>query len=212
MCRTYNSIGCLNALKSHLQENNILDFKSLGEVIEFQKSYQILRDQLISIHKDIIERERYLLGLELPQLENAIDSIKLKFTQRLDGDMQNLKRRFISSDHDPKNIYQKITRFYRIWLYKRKIKHCKIRLESELKRSISDLKRSYQFKSDRFKFVSCKFDEAVNQSLHYPLIELDRKKKIIDESNNLIYGALGEQKVVKVLETISDDYYLINYF
>jgi len=44
------------------------------------------------------------------------------------------------------------------------------------------------------------------------LTEIDRKKLVIDNSSNYIYGALGEQKVVKTLETLSDDFYLINDF
>jgi hypothetical protein len=48
MCRTYNTIGSLTTLKLHLEENDIHDFKSLKEVINFQKSYTILWQQLIS--------------------------------------------------------------------------------------------------------------------------------------------------------------------
>jgi hypothetical protein len=44
------------------------------------------------------------------------------------------------------------------------------------------------------------------------LQQLDRKKRIIDELNNSIYGALGEEKVVKELEKLSDEYILINNF
>ena len=44
------------------------------------------------------------------------------------------------------------------------------------------------------------------------LIELKRKKFVINEINNSIYGALGEQKVVKELEKLSDDFILINDF
>lgn len=44
------------------------------------------------------------------------------------------------------------------------------------------------------------------------MTEIDRKKLVIDNSSNYIYGALGEQKVVKTLETLSDDFYLINDF
>jgi hypothetical protein len=41
---------------------------------------------------------------------------------------------------------------------------------------------------------------------------LARKKKIVDQANSSIYGALGEQKVVKELENLPDDYILINNF
>ena len=44
------------------------------------------------------------------------------------------------------------------------------------------------------------------------MIELERKKAIIDELNSFIFGALGEQKVVKTLESLPDEYFLINDF
>lgn len=44
------------------------------------------------------------------------------------------------------------------------------------------------------------------------LSELDRKKNAVDQINNYIYGAIGEQKVVKELGKLSDDYVLINDF
>ncbi len=210
MCRTYNTIGCLTALKTHLQANNIHDFKSLGEVIEFQKTYDIRRNQLISIHKEMIESERNLLCIEMPQLVNTIESTKLKISQRANEEIENLRKRLISLDPKPNNIYQRVSRFYWKWRYNKEIKNCKRKFESELQRSIKDLNGIYQLKNERFKFLSYRFDEAVKESVHHPLLELDRKKKNIDELNNLIYGALGEQKVVKVLETLPDDYYLIN--
>ena len=52
----------------------------------------------------------------------------------------------------------------------------------------------------------------VNESCLVPLKDLERKKSIIDEVNTSIYGALGEQKVVKELEKLSDEYFLINDF
>ena len=58
MCRTYNKIGSLTTLKLHLEENNIHEFKSLKEVMNFQKSYTILRQQLISYHENLIKKKK----------------------------------------------------------------------------------------------------------------------------------------------------------
>jgi hypothetical protein len=57
MSRTFNMIGSLRSLKSHLEENNINDFKSLKEVIDFQSSYPIIRQQEIYNHEKLIEQE-----------------------------------------------------------------------------------------------------------------------------------------------------------
>lgn len=53
---------------------------------------------------------------------------------------------------------------------------------------------------------------AVEQSSQTSLSEIERKKSVIDRYSSLIYGALGEQKVVKTLEALSDEYSLINDF
>jgi hypothetical protein len=54
--------------------------------------------------------------------------------------------------------------------------------------------------------------DAVNESSSGPLKELERKKRVIDEINTSIYGAIGEQKVVKELENLPNGYFLINDF
>ncbi|QLH47670.1 MAG: hypothetical protein HWD58_19880 [Bacteroidota bacterium] len=78
--------------------------------------------------------------------------------------------------------------------------------------TISYLVDNYQGKSNRYQFITSNVDEAVKQSAHHSLSELERKKAIIDNLNSFIYGALGEQKVVKALENLSDEYLLINDF
>jgi len=78
--------------------------------------------------------------------------------------------------------------------------------------SISKLVEDYRVKSNRYQFITSHFNEAVRQSAQYPLSELERKKATIDGLNSYIYGALGEQKVVKALENLSDEYFLINDF
>lgn len=56
------------------------------------------------------------------------------------------------------------------------------------------------------------FEEEVRKACRPALYELDRKKTVIDGINSFIYGAIGEQKVVKELEQLSDEYILINDF
>jgi hypothetical protein len=83
MCRTYNTIGSLTTLKSHLANNNIHEFKSLREVIDFQRSYTTLRQQLISHHEHLIEQEKNILNIDLQQLNTAIETQKQQSEQRL---------------------------------------------------------------------------------------------------------------------------------
>ncbi|NGF58319.1 NERD domain-containing protein [Parapedobacter sp. SGR-10] len=213
MSRTYNTIGSLTTLKSHLEENNIYDFKSLKEVIDFQSSFSISRQQLISHHKNLIEEEKNLLNAELKNLETEIETQRQQTEQILTDEIDNLKQKLnISISDTPTNLFQKISKNLRHWNYKRKINQKEKEFDSKVKMTISYLVDNYQSKSNRYQFITSNFDEAVKQSAHHSLSELERKKAIIDNLNSFIYGALGEQKVVKALENLSDEYFLINDF
>ena len=213
MSRTYNTIGSLKTLKAHLEESNIYDFKSLKEVIDFQSTFAISRQQLISHHKNLIEEEKNILNVELKDLDTAIETQKRQTEQLLTDEIDKLKKLYnVYKNQNPTNLFQKITHNLKLLSYNRKIKNKENKFDSEIKNTISHLVDNYQKKSNRYQYIISNEDEAVRQSVHHSLSELERKKAVIDNLNSFIYGALGEQKVVKTLENLSDDYFLINDF
>ena len=213
MCRTYNTIGSLTTLKSHLFNSNIHDFKSIKEVMDFQSSYPAIRQQLIFQHEKLIEQEKNILNTDLQQLDKAIEKQRQQSEQTLKDEIDNLKQQLsISISNAPTNYFRKLTDGLKQWNYKRKIKRKEYNFDNEVKMSISTLVDDYQVKSNRYQFISSQVNEAVRQSAQYFLSELERKKAKIGELNSFIYGALGEQKVVKTLDALSDEYYLINDF
>ena len=213
MSRTYNTIGSLTTLKAQLAENNISEFKSLKEVIDFQNSFTTSRQQLLSHHKYLIELEKNMLNLELKDLDTAIKTTQQQTEQLLTDEIEKLKQNLnISINKNPTNLFQKITNILRVWVLKRKIRHQENKFDSSVKKTISHLIDNYQEKSIRLQIIISNEDEAIKQSVRHSLSELERKKAVIDKLNSYIYGALGEQKVVKELENLSDDYIIINDF
>lgn len=213
MCRTYNKIGSLTTLKLHLEQNNIYDFKSLKEVTDFQKSFTLLRQQLISHHENLIEEEKNILNIDLPNLETAIETQRQISVEILTNEIDKLKQQLnISTNNPSTNFFQKLATGFRHWNYKRKIKRKEDNFEIEVEMSIRKLGEDFQVKSNRYQLITSDFTEAVRQSAQHPLSELERKKATIDGLNSFIYGALGEQKVVKRIEVLSDEYFLINDF
>ncbi|MCR9017514.1 nuclease-related domain-containing protein [Aquiflexum gelatinilyticum] len=196
-----------------MDESNINDFKSLKEVLNFQTSYTALRQQLISYHENLIEQEKNTLDLELQQLSTEIEMQRHLSEQIFKDEIDILKQKLnILKSQSHGNFFQRLTKDFRLWYYKRKIKHKEQSLDSGIYKSISNLLDNFKIKTSRYQFLSSNVDEAIRQSYQYPLSELERKKTRIDELNSFIYGALGEQKVVKALETLSDEYFLINDF
>lgn len=213
MCRTYNMIGSLRAIKSHLKKNNIHDFKSLKDVIDFQSSYTTYRQQLISNHENLIEQEKNTLKIDLQLLDTVIETQRQQTEQRLRDEIERLKQQLnISTNDAPKNLYQKLIRYLRQRDCKKQIKLKENNFDMEVKKSINELVDIHQIKNYRYQFITSQFSDAVRQSSRQTLSELERKKAVIDGLNSFIYGALGEQKVVKTLEALSDEYFLINDF
>lgn len=213
MCKIYNKIGSLTTLKSHLGKSNIHDFKSLKEVIDFQNSYTIHRQQIISHHVNLIEQEKNMLDIDLQQLVKTIETQKLQIEKKLTDEIDKLKQEVNNlTVLVSKNYFQRLINNLRQRSYIKKIKKYEYNFDIEVKKTISELTVLYQSKNNRYQFITSQFDDAVRQSYQHPLSELERKKSTIDGLSSFIYGALGEQKVVKTLESLSDEYYLINDF
>lgn len=213
MCRKYNMIGSLTTLKSHLKENCIHDFKSLKEVIDFQSSYPTLRQQLIFNHEKLIDQEGNMLNIDLKELDIGIEIQKQQTERKLISEIDKLKQQLSGlANNESINLFQKLINKFRQWNYKRQLRSKEHNFDLEVIKSISSIVDIREAKSKRCQFIASQFNMAVEESSQIDLWEIKRKKSVIDSLNSFIYGALGEQKVVKTLEALSDEYYLINDF
>lgn len=212
MCKVYQTIGCLATIKAHLHEHNVNEYQSLNELINFQKNYVVTRQQIISNHQLLIERERNTLSVEIVQLNDHIEAKKIAVEQQLISTPENLKRQLDDLSADHVNIVKGFIDYKKkIWL-KLKIWFNKGIFNFRVAYSIKHLVKDYNKKNTRYQFIISSPEDAVMQICSRQLGELDRKKSVIDQVNNSIYGALGEQKVVDTLRKLSDDCILINDF
>lgn len=79
---TYNKVGTLTRLKERLNYYNITDFKSVKDILNFKKSYNRLRNEIIAAHQDIIESEKKALSEDVPKLELELEEIKSLTSKR----------------------------------------------------------------------------------------------------------------------------------
>lgn len=213
MCKVHNSVGCLTTVKNHLKRHNINDFNSLNEVINFQKNFSCLRQQIISNHESLIVNEKITLDAEIIQLENSIKSDKTYFEglfrSKIEELMQKLNRLSASTGL---NFIQSFINYIRLWYLKKELKSLEINLNTKISCAVQNLVDQHQEKTNRLQYITSHHRDAVNESCLTEINKLENKQHIIDEVKNSIYGALGEQKVVKELENLSDENILINDF
>jgi hypothetical protein len=212
MCKVYNSIGSLMAIKSHLRGHNVNEFKSVNELIKFQKNYSVLQQEIISHHSILIEQERDKLSKEIAQLNDFISRRKSEIEQQLQLELDQLNEQLDKLILAQANIFKAFVRYWKKASLQKKIQNLRLNFNLKIEYSIQDLTDSLNQKSNRYQYIISSFDAAVNESSLLQLRELQRKKRIVDQVNTSIYGAFGERMVVRELENLPDDYILINNF
>ena len=213
MCKVHNSVGCLTTVKTHLRRHNINDFNSINEVINFQKNFSTLRQQIISKHEQLIENEKITLDAKISQLDNTIKTDKTHFENSFRSEIEELTQKLNNlSSSTGLNLIQRLINFIKRWSLKKKLQGLELNMNNKVSYAVSSLVDQHQYKTNRYQYITSQFRDAVNESCLTDINKLENKQRIIDEVKNSIYGALGEHKVVKELENLSDDNILINDF
>jgi hypothetical protein len=213
MCKLHNSVGCLTTIKTHLKQHNINDFNSLSEVVNFQKNFSTLKQQIILKHEQLIENEKITLPAEILQLDNAIKRDKTHFESSFLSEIEELKQKLISlSSSTGLNFIKRFLNYRKRLACKKRLQHLELNLNYKVNDAVRKLVDQHRDKTNRYQYITLHFSDAVNESCSTKINELKNKLRIIDEVKNSIYGALGEHKVVKELENLSDENILINDF
>jgi hypothetical protein len=212
MCKVHNSIGSLATIKAHLRGHNVNEFKSVNELIKFQKNYSTIQQEIISHHSILIEQERDNLSKEIAQLNDFITRKKTEVEQQLQLELDQLNEQLDQLVSTHSNFFKAFFRYRKKAGIQKKIRKSRLNFSSKVEYSIQDLTHSLNQKNDRYQYIISRFDDAVKESSLFQIRELQRKKRIVDEVNTSIYGAFGERMVVRELENLPDDYILINNF
>lgn len=213
MCKVHNPVGCLTTVKTHLRSHGVNDFNSLNEVVNFQKNFPNLKQQIILNHEQLIEKEKITLEKEITHLDDTIKEYKIYFESMFRSEIEEITKKL--NNLSVPSRFNFIQRFFipvKQWSLKRKIQSLEYSLDDKVNQAIKNLIDQKLNKTDRYQFITQHFRDAVNESCSNEISELEKKLLIIEEVKTSIYGAIGEHKVVKELENLSDENILINDF
>lgn len=212
MCRVYNTIGCLNTLQIQLIRYNADHFHTLNELINFRKNYRANEEQIIADHSLFIEEEKTSLGKDIAELNLAIPQKKIDLEEQLKQKLDdlNLEIDYLPETHSRiiptiKDYWFNLIICIKFWLVQLKFHFDILHFNYQAKKLLSK-------KNKQLEYLSSHFQDAVNESCFLDIQALEKKKEIVENLNNTIYGAIGEQKVETALKKLSNDYILINDF
>ena len=212
MCKVFNTVGALNDIESHLINHNINEFTSLDELITFQKQYHSRQQEIILDHTLLVEQEKIFLEKDIDEFNEVISIRKLELKKELQQQLDNFDQELCNLPIADFKIIPIIKDYYMCLIIWAKIRYSQIIYYFKYFILTRKSDKLISTKNKQLNYIVTNFNEAARQSGSSQLQTLLRKKTIIDEINNSIYGAIGEQKVANVLANLSDDYILINDF
>lgn len=196
-----------------MAQNNVHDFNSIKEIIDFQESTVSLESRILAKHEQKIREEAASLKIDLHNLNVEIEARRKACEETLGQEIAVLKsQRAAQSEQTQDGLFKKLLRFFNHSRLERNIELKERSYENKLHETTGELIKEHQAKTSRFQLIENNFDEAVKKSAESDQSELERKRRAVDKCNPWIYGAYGEQKVMKVLEGLPDDFVLINDF
>ncbi len=213
MSKIFNTVGCLNTIIKHLNQHGIHDFETLEDIIDFQNGYLSIRLQVIIKHENLIEKERNELQPDIAQLEELIARRRSMIESEINDKIHLLKEKLdIASLSHSNHLLQKFIRTLNQWYFKIQISYHQKSFKSRVESSVKSLNEILQQKRLRYQFIRSNFNDAVRLSYNQQVAEIDRKKRVIDEVNSFVAGAIGEMNVMNILKKLPDNYCLINDF
>lgn len=213
MCKVYNQIGSLAYVLSTLSRKNIDDFKSINDILDFQKNYSHFQRVILEKHELLIKEEELKLKEEIPSLEKYINEVREQTKFKLNQEIETLENTLLHILKDkPSNLFKKIYFKLKAYYYDKRINHLKLQFDQKINETVELYEGVYKDKRNRYEFIKSNLNEAIKNSCAKELKNLERKKNALEEINSYISGAVGEDLVVKEISKLSDDYTLINDF
>ncbi|WP_430900942.1 MULTISPECIES: nuclease-related domain-containing protein [unclassified Paraflavitalea] len=213
MCKVHNQVGCLTVVKSHLHKHGIKNFHSINELIEFQKNLASLKREVFLAHEQLIQQEHSALTAELPELEKHINEERTKLRAYFQNEIEEVQERINSlTDSTQSNFFKKFFSKIKLNKLRKSAQELELSMDSKIEASLYELNHLYSEKAQQHQYLSSNTNAAISDSSYQEMMALEYKNSRIEEVKNSIYGAIGEHKVVKVLEGLSDEYTLINDF
>lgn len=212
MCKVYNTIGSLGVIKTHLSQHNIEEFNSVNELLSFQKNYTTAREQLVANQKTLLTEEQNNLSAGITALDQEIANDKEALQHKFNLEVETLRQQYDTLAEAEKTFVQEFTYSFKALFKLLRITYIKAFANILISKTVKPKLGLLTSKRQRHQYLISHFEEAITVAGGVALAELDRKKRVIDEVNSYIYGALGEQKVVAELANLSDEYTLINDF
>jgi hypothetical protein len=206
-------IESLKKLIESLNRNGITRFNSIGEINRFLRDYESEKKQLPSQIESALEAEIQDMQSTLTSHQQAYDELKTTIRKEIKQKIQKLEvETNQASDKSNRNIFYKVFYFLKIKSLSHRKADLENNLESILKKKTSIAENTVVGQKNKIDYCLENREKIISERCKKSLEDLTHTKEVVDGLYTLVAGAIGESSVVKTLQQLSDDFYLINDF
>lgn len=212
MARIYGTIESLKSLKSELEDNGISRFNSVKGINDFLSNYNSEKLTILKNASDKLEKEYFETSNILKQrIQNKAERINLE-TEKIDNQISALKTKIDSINSKDANFLKNLISSVRLYFIKNQSNYFVKNRTKLINSSVKNITRSIENDEIFIKEYETEKQNLIEKRAKSEIEKIEYTRNVLENSRNLISGAIGENLVVKEIKKLSDDYALINDF
>lgn len=213
MARIYGTIESLKSLKSELENKGVSRFNSVREINDFLSNYNsekrtILNDISVKLEKEYSET---CFNLE-QRIQNKAEIIHLE-TEKIDNRISDLSTKIdLTQNNKGNNFLKKLLLSVRLYFLKNQSNYFIKNKTKQISSSVKEISKKITNDELFIKKYKAEKQHLIEKRAKSKIEKLEYTRNVVENSKNIISGAIGENLVVKEIKKLSDDYVLINDF
>jgi len=212
MARIIGKIESLKSLKSELENNGITRFNSVKGINDFLSNYNSERLVILNNASDKLEKEYFETNTNLKQrIQDKSEQINLE-TKKIDNQISILHTKIDSINAKDAHLLKKLISRIRLYFLRNQSNYFAKNKTKLISLTVNDITRNIKNDKHFIKKYETEKQKLIEKRSKSEIKKLEYTRNVLEDSKNLISGAIGENLVVKEIEKLSDDYVLINDF
>ena len=161
---------------------------------------------------DILEKEYFETCTNLKQrVQNKAERINLE-TEKINNRIFDLQTKIDSFNDKDTNFLKKLISSVRVYFLRNKSNYLIKNKPEQISLSVKDISKNIESDELFIKQYETEKQNLIEKRAKSKIEKLEYTRNVLENSKNLISGAIGENLVVKEIKKLSDDYVLINDF
>lgn len=212
MARIYGTIESLKSLKSELDKNGITRFNSVKAINNFLSNYNTEKLSILDDESNKLDREYLETCTKLKQRKKEKAEIINSEKEKIDNKIYDLQTKIDSINTKSNNFIKKLLSRIKLYSLRKQLNFYVLNKTKLLSSSVQYINRNIENDEVFKKMYETGKQGLIENRAKSKIAKLEHTRNILENSRNLISGAIGENLVVKEVKKLSDDYVLINDF